>query len=171
MPEKPFCIFVVDDDALLRLVITDQLQGHGYQLHEFANGEECLAAMDLAPNLILLDIEMPGLSGIEVCRQIRADGNDDVQVMFVSAHDDLEILLTAFDAGGNDFIPKNAKKRRASAQGRFGHRSRAAKTATAIATVLRTKNRIYRYVQFGRNRHGIAVLTLIVSMRVVSAIG
>lgn len=110
MPDKPFCIFVVDDDALLRLVITDQLQGHDYQIHEFANGEECLAAMDLAPNLILLDIEMPGLSGIDVCRQIRADGNDDVQVMFVSAHDDLEILLTAFDAGGNDFIPKNAKK-------------------------------------------------------------
>lgn len=110
MSDKPFSIFVVDDDALLRLVISDQLQGHDYQLHEFANGEDCLAAMDLAPNLILLDIEMPGLSGIEVCQQIRADGNDDVQVMFVSAHDDLEILLTAFDAGGNDFIPKNAKK-------------------------------------------------------------
>jgi CheY-like chemotaxis protein len=110
MPDKPFCIFVVDDDALLRLVITDQLQGHDYQIHEFADGAACLAAMDLAPNLILLDIEMPGQSGIDVCRQIREDGNDDVQVMFVSAHDDLEILLTAFDAGGNDFIPKNAKK-------------------------------------------------------------
>ncbi|TPQ24477.1 response regulator [Methylomonas sp. HW2-6] len=110
MSDKPFCIFVVDDDALLRLVIVDQLQGQNYQIHEFANGADCLAALDLQPNLILLDIEMPGQSGIDVCRQIRADGNDEVQVMFVSAHDDLEILLTAFDAGGNDFIPKNAKK-------------------------------------------------------------
>lgn len=110
MTDKPFCIFVVDDDALLRLVIVDQLQGHNYRIHEFANGADCLAALDQQPNLILLDIEMPGLSGIDVCRQIRADGNDEVQVMFVSAHDDLEILLTAFDAGGNDFIPKNAKK-------------------------------------------------------------
>ncbi|OAI18377.1 response regulator receiver protein [Methylomonas koyamae] len=110
MTENPFCIFVVDDDTLLRLVIVDQLQGHNYRIHEFANGADCLAALDLQPNLILLDIEMPGVSGIEVCRQIRAEGNDEVQVMFVSAHDDLEILLTAFDAGGNDFIPKNAKK-------------------------------------------------------------
>lgn len=110
MTEKPFCIFVVDDDALPRLVITDQLQGHNYEIHEFADGAACLAAMDLQPNLILLDIEMPGQNGIDVCRAIREDGNDDVQVMFVSAHDDLDILLTAFDAGGNDFIPKNAPK-------------------------------------------------------------
>jgi len=110
MTENPFCIFVVDDDALLRMVILDQLDGHGYQIHEFGDGQSCLAAMDLQPNLILLDIEMPGQSGLEVCREIRANDYDDVQVMFVSAHDDLETLLAAFDAGGNDFIPKSAKK-------------------------------------------------------------
>lgn len=110
MTEKPFSIFIVDDDALQRLVINDQLQGLNYEIHEFNDGAACLAALDLQPNLILLDIEMPGQSGIEVCRAIRDEGNDDVQVMFVSAHDDLDILLTAFDAGGNDFIPKNAPK-------------------------------------------------------------
>ncbi len=110
MIEKPFCIFVVDDDPLLRMVITDQLQGQNYQIHEFADGAQCLAAMDLQPNLILLDIEMPGQNGLEVCREIRSIGLDDVQVMFVSAHDDLETLLAAFDVGGNDFIPKNAEK-------------------------------------------------------------
>jgi len=110
MPGTPFCIFVVDDDALLRMVIMDQLDGHGYDLHEFDNGQACLAAMDLKPNLILLDIEMPGQNGLDVCREIRANDYDDVQVMFVSAHEDLETLLAAFDAGGNDFIPKSAKK-------------------------------------------------------------
>ena len=110
MTGTAFCIFVVDDDALLRMVIMDQLDGHGYQLHEFDNGQACLAAMDLQPNLILLDIEMPGQNGLDVCREIRANDYDDVQVMFVSAHEDLETLLAAFDAGGNDFIPKSAKK-------------------------------------------------------------
>ena len=110
MTEKPFCIFVVDDDPLLRMVITDQLSGTNYQIHEFANGSDCLAALELQPNLILLDIEMPGQNGLEVCREIRASICDDVQVMFVSSHDDLETLLAAFDVGGNDFIPKNAKK-------------------------------------------------------------
>lgn len=110
MKEKPVCIFVVDDDPLLRMVIIDQLDGHDYQIHEFSNGPDCLAALDLQPNLILLDIEMPGQNGLEVCREIRNNDYDDVQVMFVSAHEDLETLLAAFDAGGNDFIPKSAKK-------------------------------------------------------------
>ncbi len=110
MTEKTFCIFVVDDDSLMRMVITDQLSGNNYQIHEFGNGTDCLAAMDLQPNLILLDIEMPGQNGLDVCREIRAGQFNDVQVIFVSSHDDLENLLAAFDAGGNDFIPKNAKK-------------------------------------------------------------
>lgn len=110
MSDKPFSIFVVDDDSLMRMVVIDQLQGSNYQIHEFANGAQCLAAMDLQPNLILLDVEMPGQSGLDCCRAIRTAGYDDVQVMFVSAHDELETLLAAFDAGGNDFIPKNAKK-------------------------------------------------------------
>jgi CheY-like chemotaxis protein len=110
MTEKAFRIFVVDDESLPRMIITDQLHSKRYQIHEFSSGEACLAAMDLQPNLILLDIEMPGKSGLDVCREIRANDYDDVQVMFVSAHDDLDTLLAAFDAGGNDFIPKNAKK-------------------------------------------------------------
>ncbi len=110
MNEKPFCIFVVDDDPLLRLIITDQLQNHGYQIHEFENGEDCIAALDLQPNLILLDIEMPGKSGLDICREIREMDFDNIQVMFISAHDDIETLMEAFNAGGNDFIPKNSKK-------------------------------------------------------------
>ncbi|MCQ8105207.1 response regulator [Methylomonas sp. SURF-2] len=110
MSDRPFCIFVVDDDSLQRLIVSDHLQGHGYQVHEFDSGAGCLAAMDLRPNLILLDIEMPGQNGLDTCRQLRAENYDEVQVIFVSAHDDLETLLAAFEAGGNDFIPKNAAK-------------------------------------------------------------
>jgi CheY-like chemotaxis protein len=110
MDDRPFCIFVVDDDSLQRLIVCDHLQGNNFQIHEFSNGTDCLAAMDVAPNLILLDIEMPGLNGLEVCKSLREEGYDDTQVVFVSAHDDIETLLSAFQAGGNDFIPKNATK-------------------------------------------------------------
>lgn len=110
MLEKPFKIFVVDDDPLLRMVIVDQLQGNNYQIHEFENGVSCLAAMDAEPNLILLDIEMPGENGLDICKEIRARGYEDVQVVFVSAHNDLDTLLAAFDVGGNDFVPKNAEQ-------------------------------------------------------------
>ncbi len=111
MTDKPFVIFVVDDDPLMRMVIVEQLGNHQYEIHEFNNGAECLAAVDeFQPNLILMDIEMPGQNGFEVCRAIRADDYDEVQIMFVSAHEDLDSLLAAFDAGGNDFIPKSAPK-------------------------------------------------------------
>lgn len=110
MSDRPFCIFVVDDDSLQRMIVCDHLQGNEFEIHEFGNGADCIAAMDLAPNLILLDIEMPGLNGLEVCKSLRDEGYDDTQVVFVSAHDDMEMLMAAFKAGGNDFIPKNASK-------------------------------------------------------------
>ena len=110
MPDKLFEIFIVDDDALLRMVIMDQLAEQNYILHEFSSGENCLAMMHLQPNLILLDIEMPGKSGLEICRQLRSEGHTDVQIIFVSSNEDLDVLLQVFAAGGNDFIPKNAPK-------------------------------------------------------------
>ena len=103
-------IFVVDDAAAMRLIVSDQLAGNGYQIHEFESGHTCLAALDLSPHLIILDIDMPGKNGIETCRELRAAGHDEVQVLFFSASDDLETRLLAFDAGGNDFIHKHAEK-------------------------------------------------------------
>jgi CheY-like chemotaxis protein len=108
MSDKAFCIFVVDDDPLMRLVITDQLDGNDYEIREFENGADCLAALDSEPDLILLDVEMPGMGGLEVCKTIREQGRDNVQIIFVTAHDDLETLMAAFEVGGNDFILKNA---------------------------------------------------------------
>ncbi len=110
MPEKQFVIFIVDDDALLRMVLMDQLADKNYILHEFDSGVACLNSMHLKPNLILLDIEMPGKSGIEVCQQLRTEGNTEVQVIFVSSNEDLDVLLQVFDAGGNDYFPKNSPK-------------------------------------------------------------
>lgn len=106
-------ICVVDDEEYSRVAAVAALQEAGYQPVECDSGAACLdwlafaqqGAIDL-PHLLLLDIEMPGPDGYETCRQLRAAGHDDLAVIFVSAHDDLDSRLAAYEAGGNDFIAK-----------------------------------------------------------------
>jgi CheY-like chemotaxis protein len=99
-------IFVVDDDPVARMIVLDQLDDPRYTVGEFANGASLLAAMDEKPDLIMLDIEMPVMNGISACRALRQAGHDQVQVIFISAHDDLETRLAAYEAGGSDFVIK-----------------------------------------------------------------
>ena len=106
MDEQGFKIFVVDDDPVSQMIAVDQLNDPRFEVKTFDSGLACIAAMDQAPDLILMDVEMPGQDGISVCRRIRDDGNTHVQVIFISSHDDLETRLAAYDAGGNDFIVK-----------------------------------------------------------------
>lgn len=75
-------------------------------ISEFDSGQALLDAMGEDPDLILLDIEMPGMNGTEACRTWRAAGNENTQIIFISSHDDLETRLAAYDAGGNDYIVK-----------------------------------------------------------------
>jgi CheY-like chemotaxis protein len=104
--EFPLRLFVVDDEPLSRMSLNFDLADPAYKVTEFDNGEDCLAALDQAPDILLLDVQMPGMDGIAVCRTIRATGNDRVQVIFISGHDDPETRQAAFDAGGNDYLVK-----------------------------------------------------------------
>ena len=106
MTEHALKIFVVDDDPSARLIASFPLEKLGARVREFADGKTCLDALDDTPDIIVLDIEMPDIDGIAVCRGIREESGNDVQVIFVSAHDDLETRLGAYDAGGNDYIVK-----------------------------------------------------------------
>jgi DNA-binding response OmpR family regulator len=100
-------IFVVDDDPLARLIALDQIDRRAHEVTELENAEALLEALSVEePDLILLDIEMPGINGIEACRQLREAGMTHAQVIFISAHDDLDSRLAAYDAGGSDFIVK-----------------------------------------------------------------
>lgn len=107
---QSFHIFVVDDDASARMIAGAALESLDCVMREFADAPALLAALDdietSVPDLILLDIEMPGMDGIEACRRLRAAGNASTQVLFLSSHNDLETRLAAYDAGGNDFIVK-----------------------------------------------------------------
>ena len=103
-------IFVVDDDPSARMIARFQIEPLAVEVREFADGASCLAALNAAPDIVILDVEMPGIDGISVCRAIRAElgaeAGSAAQIIFTSAHDDLETRLKAYDAGGNDYIVK-----------------------------------------------------------------
>lgn len=98
-------IAVVDDTAPQRLILS-RLLANEHEVVEFANGEAFLAA-DPTVDVILLDIEMPGLSGYETCRRLRAlENHHETPVIFVSAHDTAPERVAAYEAGGDDFVTK-----------------------------------------------------------------
>lgn len=99
-------IFLVDDDAAARLTATFPFEDPRYQITEFDNGQAFLDAIDGNPDIVLLDIEMPGMSGIETCRALRDSLNWPGHVIFVSSHNDMETRMRAYDAGGSDYIVK-----------------------------------------------------------------
>ena len=97
-------ILVVDDDAVVRETLRIVLEGD-FDVSVADSGEACLAAVsESPPDLVLMDIEMPGIDGYETCRRLRADHV--MPVLFVSSHDTLEERLKAYDAGGDDFVSK-----------------------------------------------------------------
>lgn len=100
-------LLTIDDDPGLRALIRATL-GESYEVLQTIDGQAGLAvATRQPPDLILLDITMPGLSGYEVCRALRAnEATRAVPVIFLSALSRLEDRLAAYDAGGDDFLGK-----------------------------------------------------------------
>lgn len=98
-------IAVVEDNAPQRLILTRLLEQQ-YEIAAFASGEDFLAARP-EMDCLLLDIEMPGLDGYEICRRFRAEHRPEgVPVLFVSGHDTPPERIAAYEAGGDDFITK-----------------------------------------------------------------
>lgn len=98
-------IAVVDDDVLIRTLLGKILE-ESHEMLLFDSGERFLASGE-AVDALLLDIEMTGISGYEVCRQFRMrEDHDSVPVIFISSHDQPEQRLAAFESGGDDFILK-----------------------------------------------------------------
>jgi len=101
-------ILIVDDEAVGRETLESLLIAGGYDLFFATNGPETLEkARDLTPDLILLDIMMPGMNGFEVCRHLRADKvTAEVPVIMVTALDDHDSRIEGIEAGADDFISK-----------------------------------------------------------------
>jgi PleD family two-component response regulator len=101
-------ILIVDDTPANLTVLSAILGKRGYRVRPAINGTLALkAAQKAAPDLILLDVQMPGLDGYEVCRQIKADAQTRaIPVIFISALDDVLDKVEAFQVGGVDYITK-----------------------------------------------------------------
>ncbi|KQX01984.1 hypothetical protein ASC94_05270 [Massilia sp. Root418] len=101
-------ILVVEDTPASLQLLSKLLTDAGYRVREAPNGELALwSAQAQAPELVLLDIRMPGIDGYEVCSRLKQmPGLDEVPVIFLSAHSDTDDKLRGFRVGGVDFISK-----------------------------------------------------------------
>src|SRR6478735_6009766 len=98
-------ILIVDDEEPIRELLTTALRFTGYQVESAASGLEALRAVTNAPDLIVLDVNLPDLDGFEVCRKIRS-GGDLTPVIFLTARDDASDLRAGFSRGGDDYLTK-----------------------------------------------------------------
>lgn len=103
---KPLTVFLVDDDPVAHKVARFALDGSVHQIHEFMSGKGFLESKHLNPDIVLLDVEMPDMDGIQVCRTLRLAGYDHPKIIFVSSRDDLVTRLAAYDAGGDYYLIK-----------------------------------------------------------------
>ncbi|GAB6089092.1 response regulator [Spirochaeta dissipatitropha] len=101
-------IMIVDDNPINLKVLSLFLEDTGYQVQTFSNGPEALdAAQKSVPDLILLDINMPGMSGLEVSQELKSDSLlCRIPILFISALSDTDDKVRAFAAGGQDYITK-----------------------------------------------------------------
>ncbi|PKW10099.1 two-component system, OmpR family, response regulator PrrA [Streptomyces sp. 1222.5] len=99
-------VLVVDDDAAIRRSLERGLRLNGFAVRTAADGAEALHAIrDAPPDVLVLDVSMPGLSGIEVCTRLRDEGRD-LPVLMLSALDETADRIAGLQAGGDDYLVK-----------------------------------------------------------------
>ena len=99
-------LLVVDDEPNIRELLSASLRFAGFEVAVAADGPEALAAVrSFAPDLVLLDVMLPGLDGFSVARQLRADG-DRTPVLFLTAKDATEDRVRGLTLGGDDYVTK-----------------------------------------------------------------
>jgi two-component system response regulator MprA len=100
-------ILVVDDERAVRESLRRALELQGYEVELAADGAEALARLNANghPDAVVLDILMPGIDGLEVCRRIRRDGNA-VPVLMLTARDAVGDRVEGLDAGADDYLVK-----------------------------------------------------------------
>lgn len=98
-------ILLVEDEPFIRELASFALQGAGYRVHTAADGDSALqAAESVQPDVIVLDIRLPGLDGWEVCRQLRL--RDDVPILFVTALAEEDNVVRGLRLGADDYLAK-----------------------------------------------------------------
>jgi len=101
-------IYIVDDDAAMRLLMADALVEDDYKISEYGNGSDALEAIGRSqPDMVLLDVKMPAMNGFDVCSKIReCHGDINTSIVMVTGLDDSESIEKAFKLGATAFISK-----------------------------------------------------------------
>lgn len=101
-------VMIVDDEADIREILAFNLSAAGYETAEYATAESVLAAIRKGdvPDIILLDVMLPGMSGFKLADTLRKVDRCSVPVIFLTARNAENDLLTGFSAGGDDYISK-----------------------------------------------------------------
>lgn len=98
-------ILVVDDEPQIRRIMRTTLTGSGYEVDDAKTGEEALLKVrEFRPDLVLLDINMPGMGGLAACREIRATAN--IAIIMLTVRNAEADKVEALDAGADDFVTK-----------------------------------------------------------------
>ncbi len=106
MDKKKFRLLLVDDEEDLREILTFNLAGEGYQVSTAANAEEALKMPLEEYHLLILDVMMPGMSGFKLAEVIRRDKKLTTPIIFLTAKDTENDLLTGFNIGADDYMAK-----------------------------------------------------------------
>jgi DNA-binding response OmpR family regulator len=98
---------LITDDEPLNLELMEEVLEDYYQVTCVSSGQECLTYLESnTPDILLLDVAMPGIDGYEVCKRIKADEELTLPILFVSARGSLEERLAGYEAGGDDYLVK-----------------------------------------------------------------
>lgn len=106
VPNKPIKVMLIDDDPGIHESLRDLVEEEGYEFCGALSGKEGLRLLDQErPDLLLLDVMMPGMNGFDVCRQMRDEGRR-IPVIFLTAKNDIVDKSTGFKAGADDYVTK-----------------------------------------------------------------
>lgn len=105
--KESFRILLADDDATVRLLMQAALEKAGFDVTVACDGTEAIRLFEKIPvDMVMLDVEMPGMDGYQVCSYLREKIGDELPIMMVTGMDDMQSINHAFEAGATDFIAK-----------------------------------------------------------------
>ena len=111
-PAKPQTILIADDDPGHLLLAEAALAGAGFTVHTACDGEGVVRRIaDIKPDCLILDVNMPGLSGIEVCRRVRQMSGTVLPILILTGRSDISAISDAYAAGASDFASKGLNPR------------------------------------------------------------
>ena len=101
-------VFIVEDEPDLRDTLKYNLENEGFSVEAFSNGEDFLSSVDKnKPNLVILDLMLPGVSGLDVCRELRSNDNyDGIGIVMLTAKSEEIDRIVGFELGADDYVTK-----------------------------------------------------------------